>query len=132
MEKSTFLSYSCHSTHLFALAKYVVRGECYYSDYAIGVDTKKGNESAEFVVEAKYRISSNNDLIEAFQQAQSYALRLASKYILIVALEGIWLFSKLESKFNPKPIIFLNWTQSQKSEYLLELSKTLSPRNLLK
>ena len=42
------------------------RGERIYPDYAIKANTKKGEETAEFIWEAKYRISNQRQISEAF------------------------------------------------------------------
>jgi len=54
------------------------RGERIYPDYAIKASTKRGEETAEFIWEAKFRITNQKKLLEDFFQAKSYALRLNS------------------------------------------------------
>ena len=70
------------------------RGDRVYPDYLIGVEGNNGNESALLVVEAKYRIATVRDLSEAHLQGRSYALRLRAKWLLLAALEGVWLLSE--------------------------------------
>ena len=69
------------------------RGEKVYPDYVIGFKDIPDQESASIVVESKYRIATRKDLLEAFRQGRSYALRLRATHLLLAALEGIWLIS---------------------------------------
>jgi hypothetical protein len=73
------------------------RGERIYPDYAIKANTKRGEETAEFIWEAKFKISNRNQLLEDFFQAKSYALRLNTSGLGLVAMEGIWLSYKKDS-----------------------------------
>jgi len=73
------------------------RGERIYPDYAIKANTKRGEETAEFIWEAKFRITNQKQLLEDFYQAKSYALRLNSIGFGLVAIEGIWLSYKKDS-----------------------------------
>ena len=67
------------------------RGERIYPDYVIGGDaSKKGEETGDFIWEAKYRITSDRQLREAFMQANSYARHLNAHGLGLVALEGVW------------------------------------------
>ena len=73
------------------------RGERIYPDYAIKANIQRGEECAEFIWEAKYRITNQKRLLEDFIQAKSYALRLNSVGFGLVSLEGIWLSYKKDS-----------------------------------
>jgi hypothetical protein len=73
------------------------RGERIYPDYAIKANKKRGEESAEFIWEAKLRIINQRQLLEDFFQAKSYALRLNTNGLGLVAMEGIWLSYKKDS-----------------------------------
>lgn len=84
------------------------RGERFYPDYAILPRIKKGEESCEFVVEAKFRITNQKQLQDAFYQAKSYALRLGCFGLILVAQEGIW-FSLKENEFDFKKIEDMDW-----------------------
>mgnify|MGYP006988879198 CR=1 FL=1 len=71
------------------------RGERNFPDYALFPKGKKGEETAQFLWEAKFTISNKRQLQDAFLQAKSYAMRLQSAGFGLVAKEGIWLsFSK--------------------------------------
>ena len=73
------------------------RGERIYPDYAVKANSKRGEETAEFIWEAKFRISNQRQLLEDFYQAKSYALRLNTEGFGLVAIEGIWLSFKKDS-----------------------------------
>jgi hypothetical protein len=73
------------------------RGERIYPDYAIKANKKRGEETAEFIWEAKLRITNQKQLLEDFFQAKSYALRLNAYGLGLVAIEGIWLSYKKDS-----------------------------------
>lgn len=68
------------------------RGEKVYPDYVFGLIDKADQESAQIIIESKYRIATRKNLLEAFRQGPSYALRLRAKRLLLAALEGVWLF----------------------------------------
>lgn len=60
-------------------------------DFVINPIVSKGHQSADFLVEAKYSISSNKLLEEAKTQARGYAKLLNAKYSVIAAKEGVWI-----------------------------------------
>lgn len=68
------------------------RGEKVYPDYVLGLVEKLDQESAQIIIESKYRIATRKDLLEAFRQGRSYALRLRARRLVLAALEGVWLF----------------------------------------
>jgi len=100
------------------------RGERVYPDYAIKPNTKRGEESAEFIWEAKYRITNPKRLFDDFSRAKSYALRLNSSGLGLVSLEGIWLSSK-QDKFMYKNLKKYSWEEINNpdifSKLLLEI-----------
>jgi hypothetical protein len=69
------------------------RGEKVCPDYVIGFKSIPDQESARIIVESKYRIATRKDLLEAFRQGRSYALRLRASHLVLAALEGIWLIT---------------------------------------
>jgi hypothetical protein len=73
------------------------RGERIYPDYAIKANIKRGEETAEFIWEAKFRITNKKQLLDDFFQAKSYALRLEAMGLGLVSIEGIWLSYKKDS-----------------------------------
>jgi hypothetical protein len=73
------------------------RGERIYPDYAIKANIKRGEETAKFIWEAKFKITNQKQLLDDFIQAKSYALRLNSDGLGLVAMEGIWLSYKKDS-----------------------------------
>ena len=60
-------------------------------DFVINPIVSKGHQSADFLVEAKYSISSNKLLEEAKTQARGYAKLLNAKYAVIASKEGVWI-----------------------------------------
>jgi hypothetical protein len=102
------------------------RGERIYPDYAIRANQKRGEETAEFIWEAKYRITNQKQLKEAFFQAKSYALRLSAKGMALAAMEGIWL-SYQDDNFYFDKILNYSWEELNKpdifSKILLEINK---------
>lgn len=65
-------------------------------DYVIHPKFEKGKEKGEFIIEAKYSISTKKHLEIALAQARSYARRLNAEGIIIVAKQGLWLAQKLD------------------------------------
>ncbi len=72
------------------------RGEKVYPDYVIGYQGEKGEERAAIIVESKYRIATQKELFETFLQGRSYALRLRASWLMLAALEGVWLLGRQE------------------------------------
>ena len=60
-------------------------------DFVINPIVTKGHQSADFLVEAKYSVSSNKLLEEAKTQARGYAKLLNAKYAVIASKEGVWI-----------------------------------------
>ena len=87
------------------------RGERNYPDYAIGATSKRGEESAKFLLESKFQLSSTKDFTDAFYQAKSYALRLQSKVMALAAIEGIWVFPLLNGNFSIKNYVQKSWSE---------------------
>jgi hypothetical protein len=91
------------------------RGERIYPDYAIKAVTKRGEETAEFIWEAKYKITNRKQLLEDFYQAKSYALRLNTNGFGLVSMEGIWLSSKKDSFMFDK-LMKYSWEEINNSD----------------
>lgn len=96
------------------------RGQRVYPDYAIKANIKRGEEYAEFIWEAKYRITNRKQLLEDFIQAKSYALRLNSVGLGLVSLEGIWLSYKKDSFMFDK-LIKYSWEEINDSDIFNKL-----------
>lgn len=97
------------------------RGERVYPDYALLAQTRKGEEEAEFIWEAKYRISNKADLKEAFFQAKSYALRLNCQGLGLVALEGVWIVFA-DNHFSFEKLKYFSWQQLTEPDIFSELA----------
>lgn len=85
------------------------RGERNYPDYAISAISKRGEESAKFLLESKFQLSSTKDFTDAFYQAKSYALRLQSKVMALAAIEGVWVFPLIDGNFSIRNYIQKTW-----------------------
>ena len=97
------------------------RGQRNYPDYAIFVDKKnKGEETAKFLWEAKFRISNEKQLRDSFYQAKSYANRLQSKAFGLISVEGIWISSK-KSDFEFNKLQKYSWNELKNLEKWLEI-----------
>jgi hypothetical protein len=103
------------------------RGERIYPDYAIKANTKRGEESAEFIWEAKYRIPNQKQLLDDFIQAKSYALRLNSNGLGLVSMEGIWLSYKKDSFMYDK-IIKYSWEEINNSDIFSKILLVIGNR----
>ena len=91
------------------------RGVRYYPDYVIHPKAKRGEESCFFVWEAKYRIPNLRQLQEDFYQTKSYAIRLESRGLGLVACEGVWI-SFATDKFDFKKVQFYSWPELTNSD----------------
>ena len=68
------------------------RGIRFYPDYSINYNAKRGEETAQIIMEAKYEILSDRQLEEAYLQAKSYAIRLQCKLFIVVDKNCLYLF----------------------------------------
>ncbi|MBD5646675.1 MAG: hypothetical protein HDQ89_03350 [Desulfovibrio sp.] len=93
------------------------RGIRYYPDYVIHAETERGNERGAFICEAKFRISSEKQRKEAFDQARSYALRLECRGLLLASCEGIWL-SFAQDDFDFEKMEFFDWQELKAPDVL--------------
>lgn len=100
------------------------RGEKVYPDYLIGYRGGKGEERAEIVIESKYRIATQKELFETFLQGRSYALRLQASWLLLAALEGVWLLSKTDD-FKLESALEWSWEKLVQVEHFSVLEKAI-------
>ena len=98
------------------------RGERNYPDYAFDATVKRGEESASMVLEAKYRISTRKELLDAFYQAKSYALRLQARHIVLCALDGVWIFDYKSNNFYPDDFLHKTWNELGHPDTLHQIS----------
>ncbi len=102
------------------------RGIRYYPDYALHATGVYGNEKADFVWEAKYRIANKKQLLEDFGQAKSYALRLSCFGLGLVSLEGIWL-AFADNQFSIKSLEhnYFSWESLENPKNIEKVKKLL-------
>jgi hypothetical protein len=105
------------------------RGERNYPDYAVDANPKRGEESAAFLVEAKYEIATKKQLDDAYLQGKSYALRLQSHAFLLAAKEGVWLFLRSE-EFSRERSSRWTWSDLEHPDRLHELSSRIGKESL--
>ncbi len=101
------------------------RGERIYPDYVFGAQTKRGEERADMVLEAKFTISGEKTLRESYVQAVSYAYRLRAEVVMLGAREGLWLFKQKRGSFSLTSFDFYDWDALQHPDKLFELGKLL-------
>jgi len=106
------------------------RGERIYPDYVIFPVTEKGNESGKFIWEAKHNILNNKQLKDDFFQAKSYALRLKTRGLGLVSVEGVWISLEKEN-LDFSRIKFYSWKQLQEVGYLNELRNIIGYKTLI-
>ncbi|HOG47833.1 MAG TPA: hypothetical protein PLB78_14470, partial [Anaerolineae bacterium] len=85
------------------------RGERVFPDYALLPHAERGEESAAFVIEAKLHIATEQQLVNAYRQCKSYALRLQCRGMALAAAEGFWIFRRGKNGFSIKEAIFKSW-----------------------
>jgi len=104
------------------------RGERIYPDYAIKANAIRGEESADFVWEAKCRITNPKQLLDSFYQAKSYALRLNASGFGLAALEGIWMSYKKDS-FMFEKMIKYSWDEVNEADIFNKLLIGIGNKN---
>ena len=98
------------------------RGDRVFPDYALNVTGRGDDAAAEFVWEAKYRIPTRKQLKIDFGQAKSYALRLQSKALGLIAIEGVWFVTEKE-EFRFDRLKHFTWEQLASSSALADLKR---------
>ena len=97
------------------------RGERNYPDYIIGLKETKDHQSAKLILEAKYRITNQKQLREAFLQSNSYAYRLQSTISIVAAQEGIWICTLEKSRFDIEKNINKTWGELTTTDHFNEV-----------
>lgn len=92
-----------------------------YPDYAIGAVLKRGEETARIIVEAKRELATEKQILDAYQQAKSYAQRLQSAAFVLVAREGIWIFMQEKGGFLRSRYTHRSWAELRGSNGLHEV-----------
>ena len=90
-------------------------------DYIIGAKEDKFDPRGKFVFEAKFRISSQKQLDEAFSQGSTYAKLLQAKILVIASCEGIWVSKFKNGRFDPKEAIHKDWDELQNPDHFHEI-----------
>jgi hypothetical protein len=97
----------------------------YYPDYAILVKRTKDKEKAKIILEAKYSISSDKQLEDAFAQVRSYGLRLNSEKLILADRDYVWLYVKINGDFDSTPCLKFHWNELTNSDSLSALKDKL-------
>jgi hypothetical protein len=108
------------------------RGIRYYPDYVFFANSKKGEEKAKMVLEAKYTIKNNKDLQDAYYQAKSYAIRLQSQFIVLASKEGFWIYYSKNKDFNFYDYFFYDWNQINNPDKFHSLLLIIGKKSLNK
>ena len=98
------------------------RNDRVFPDYALFANDRRGEESARFIWEAKYRIANERQLKDAFLQAKSYALRLGCDGFGLVALEGVWISTR-QDDFKWERLHKFSWSSLKQKENFSILRK---------
>ncbi len=101
------------------------RGDRVFPDYALRVRGRGDDAAADFIWEAKYRIPTSRQLRIDFGQAKSYALRLQSKALGLVAIEGVW-FTTAKGGFKFDSLLHYSWDQLRSPDSLATLKRAFS------
>ena len=107
------------------------RNDRVFPDYALFANDRRGEESARFIWEAKYRIANERQLKDAFLQAKSYALRLGCDGFGLVALEGVWISTR-QDDFKWERLQKFSWSELKQKENFSRLTGLVDKRVLIK
>ncbi len=100
------------------------RGERVFPDYALLPHTGRGEESAAFIIEAKLRIATEQQLTDAYRQCKSYALQ--SRGMALAATEGLWIFRRGKNGFSMKDAVFKSWREIRAPDGFREAALAMS------
>jgi hypothetical protein len=77
------------------------------------------------LIECKLDIFSKKERKDAFLQAKSYALRLQSKILALMARQGVWIFRNGASGFDEHDFLFKNWIDLKNPDKIAEISSIM-------
>jgi len=107
------------------------RGDRVFPDYVIGAKLEVGEERGRLVIESKYRISTQKELREAWIQGRSYALRLEAEWLVLAALEGIWLLSS-KGGFRIETALVFRWSELKQPAMFFRVEHAIGKRSICK
>ncbi len=84
----------------------------------------RGAEHGKFIWEAKYHIINENDFVDAFDQAKSYAFRLTANGLGLVSSEGIWV-SLAKDSYQRDKVINYSWHELEDKDTFQRVSDIL-------
>lgn len=99
-------------------------------DFVIHPRVSVGHHSAEFIIEAKYTVTSEKELEIYKMQARSYANQLKVKYFVIASKEGIWVSSEIDD-FSRDFFVF-SWAELNDSDTFHRVMNFLGNGNVIK
>jgi hypothetical protein len=98
------------------------RRERVIPDYVFGAVEKRGEETGKVIWEAKFRLSSAKEHASAYVQLKSYALRLQAKFMVLAAVEGLWLYEADRSGFRADSFIHKSWQELKSPDAFREVA----------
>ncbi|MCY1703854.1 hypothetical protein [Deinococcus sp. SL84] len=102
------------------------RGERYYPDYVLGVTGDFPEQRVQALIEVKYRTPHERDWKEAFWQAQSYALRLQAKTLMVISADGLRVYQQRQGNFAWEQGWALTWEEVSEAQVLTQLRRVLT------
>lgn len=88
-------------------------------DFVVHPKLTAGHQSADFLVEAKYSITTSKQLEEAKTQARSYAKLFSPKYSIVASKERIWVTSD-EDDYS-KDLLSFSWEELENADNFHEV-----------
>lgn len=107
------------------------RGERNYPDYCFGAISKRGEESAKMILEAKFSIRNSKELNDAYFQTKSYALRLQAAKFVISSKEGIWIYEPIKNQYDIKTFTTYSWRQLEHPDVLHVVFKKITHQHFI-
>lgn len=107
------------------------RGERNYPDYCFGANTKKGEESAKMILEAKFSVRNTKELHDDYFQTKSYALRLQATKFVIASKEGIWIYEPDKNQFEINSFSSYTWLQIEHPDIMHEVMKKIGSKQIM-
>ena len=105
------------------------RGVSYYPDYCINANTKRGDEKAKMVLEAKFSIKNSKELKKAFFQAKSYAIRLQTNCFILAAKEGLWFYYNKNYNYKIDDVEHYSWNELENNDLFHEIKIKIEKLN---
>ncbi len=94
-------------------------------------DSQAGAEVIAMFQNGTDNLAKIKALFEAYCQAKSYALRLQTKAFILVAKEGLWIFSLKHNNYDFNKFVHYSWNELQHPDIFHQILLLIGKKTIL-